>query len=84
MAKKKPEVALNAAPAPKDNMHDYEVDDAMRTLLRAEEIKANDKLMDAVQKKLTGQSKAIKSIADLRKKKAELDAEEEAEEADEV
>lgn len=76
MAKKTEEAVLAKA----DSMHDYEVDDAMRTLLRAEEIKANDKLMAAVQKKLAGQSKAIKSIADLRKKKAELDAEE-AEEA---
>lgn len=56
-------------------LQDYEIDDAMRTLLKAEEIKQDDKLMKAVQGRLGKQQKAIRSIADLRAKKQELDAE---------
>lgn len=68
-----------AAPAVKDDK-DYEAEDAMRTLMQAEEIKQNDKLMERVHKHVGKKKKAIKSIADLRKRKAEMDMEEDDDE----
>lgn len=57
----------------------WEIDDAVRTLVRAEEIKADPKLMAACSKALAKQKKAIDSVDQLRKKAAELDEEEDEE-----
>lgn len=51
----------------------YEIEDAVRTLIRAEEIKQDPKLMAACTSHLEKQKKAINSISGLRKKAAELD-----------
>lgn len=71
-----------------DKMHEYEIDDAVRTLLRAEEIKGNKKLLTAVLEKLGKQKKAISSLQDLRdlntKANEPKDEAEEAEEDEEV
>lgn len=56
----------------------YELESAVRTLLEAEEIKADRKLMEAIQPLLTKKTKAIKSIADLRSIAKEKRGEEEA------
>jgi hypothetical protein len=42
------------------------LEDAARTLLRAEEIKTDKKLMKALQPHLNKKAKAYKSLADLR------------------
>jgi len=54
---------------------EWKVEDAMRTLLRAEEIKQDSELMSKVQDKMKGQAKAIKSIAGLKAKKEALEKE---------
>ncbi len=48
MASKKTEIA---APNPVKDEHDYEADDALRTLERAHEVKENKELMKRVHKK---------------------------------
>lgn len=45
---------------------DYEVNSAMETLMRAEEIKKDPELMKLVQKKAGSKMKSIKSVQDLR------------------
>lgn len=47
---------------------EYEVEDAANTLMRAEHIKKNKKLMPHVHKHLKNKKSAIESIADLREK----------------
>ncbi len=44
---------------------EFEIDDAARTLLRAEEIKQDPKLMEAVKPKLEKQAKAVVSAAQI-------------------
>lgn len=51
----------------KDGYEDHELEYKARTLLEAEEIKADAKLMAALQPYLEKKAKAITSIADLRK-----------------
>lgn len=51
---------------------DYEVKEAFDTLTKAEAIKKNGKLMKHVHKHAKAQMGHIKSIADLRKKHAEM------------
>lgn len=69
-----------AAVSPSEDMmgeyHKYECEDALRTLTRAEEIKADPDLMEQVQKLASKQKKAISSIAALRGKREELAMEE--------
>jgi hypothetical protein len=52
------------APAP---AMDSEVDSAVETLMKAEEIKGNAELMTKVNEKLGKKESAIKSLAHLRK-----------------
>ena len=56
----------------KKKIEDYEVDNAVDTLLRAEEIKRNEPLMELVSKKIQIKKKAINSIAELRAIKNEM------------
>lgn len=80
MAKKKVDEAVPCSPSgdkKTDGYHEYEIDDACRILTRAEEIKQDDKLMAAVQKKLKRQMKTIRSIADLRDAGRRLEEEDE-------
>lgn len=48
--------------------HDHEIEAAAETLLRAEQIKKDSKLMPYVNKHLKKKMSAIESIADIRKK----------------
>lgn len=50
----------------KKKIEKWEVEDAMRTLMRAREIRLNPELMALVQKEAKKQKAAIKSIADLK------------------
>jgi hypothetical protein len=50
----------------------YRIDSAIRTLEEAEEIKLNKKLMAAIRPKLQRRSDAIKSVADLVRKRDKL------------
>lgn len=50
----------------KGEIQDYEVDNAVETLLRAEEIKKNKPLMDKVAVKLKVKHQAISSLRELR------------------
>lgn len=52
---------------------EYEVDEAVRTLIKAEEIKQDKKLMAACVAQLDKKKKAINSIDGLRAKAKELD-----------
>lgn len=52
----------------------YEIDNAMRTLLDAEEIKQNPHMMKHVSKHIKKKKKAIESIDDLRKKAEKMHA----------
>lgn len=61
--------------------HKHEVEDALRSLTKAEEIKSDKSLMAQVQKLASKHKKHISSIADLKAKRDEL-AKEEGEEAD--
>lgn len=54
---------LNAVPESND---DYKVDDAMHTLMRAEEHKQDTELMKKVHHKLGKKKKAITSLQQLR------------------
>lgn len=67
----------------KDGFEKYEIEDAVRTLIRAEEIKQDAKLMAACSESLSKQKKAIDSVAGLKAKAAELDKEEMDEESEE-
>ncbi len=68
-----------ATPVKKDDhkYDEYAVQSAMDTLIRAEEIRSDEKMMGLVNKQLSKKKKAINSIADLKAKAAEMDAEEE-------
>lgn len=74
----------DAVPSPSkqdDHKYDqYAVQSAMDTLIRAEEIRADAKMMGLVQKELSKKKKAINSIADLKAAAAEMDKEESEEE----
>lgn len=59
----------------------YEVESFTRTLIEAEEIKADPKKMAAVKKELSKKKKAINSIDDLRRRREEI-VEEDMEESD--
>jgi hypothetical protein len=50
----------------KDKYDEWEIRNAVDTLIRAEEIKANKKLVALAQKELDKRKKAINSIDDLR------------------
>lgn len=65
-----------SAPEAPKGPEKYEIEDAVRTLIRAEEIKADAKLMAACSAHLSKQKKHIDSVSGLRKKAAELDSEE--------
>lgn len=69
MGSKKLEAAM---PQPSDEQEpqDYEVQDAANTLMRAEEIKRNKKLMPHVHKHL---NKQMKSLKDLKRLAVEKD-----------
>jgi len=75
---KKMDMKIEAAEPKKDkeDIADYEIEDAVRTLLRAEEHKMNPKMMDKVHAKLGQQKKAINSIKGLKKRRQELQEEE--------
>lgn len=55
----------------KKDFHEYEIDDALHTLQRAEEIKGNEHLMKHVHKHAKKKIKEIRSIADLKKVRQE-------------
>ena len=52
----------------KNGPHDYEIENAARTLMEAEDIKANKKLMPHVHKHLKKKARAIRSVQQLRDK----------------
>lgn len=59
--------------AMKDGKYDeWAVEDAARTLIRAEEIKQDSKMMKLVSKQIKKQKKAINSIDDLRDRYQEV------------
>lgn len=65
------------APTKAPGFEKYEVEDAVSTLLRAEEIRQNKPLMKEVAKKLEGKKKAITSIQGLKDRSRELEEEQE-------
>lgn len=71
---------VSATPTkPDDHKYDeYAVQSAMDTLIHAEEIRADSKMMGLVSKHLTKKKKAINSIADLKAAGAEMDKEDAA------
>lgn len=66
---------VEAKKGKKKKYEDYEISNAVDTLKRAEEIRADDELMKLVSKEAKKQVKAIKSIADLKARRDELDEE---------
>lgn len=68
-----------AMPEESEECQKYEIEEAARTLLRAEEIKEDPKLFAAVQKHFKKQKRAISSIADIRQASKEMDESEEDE-----
>ena len=63
----------------------YEIEDAVKTLARAEEIKADAKLMKALRPELEKKAKAYYSLSELRdlaKSKMQQEAEEKATDAE--
>ena len=58
-----------------DGYEKYELESAVRTLKEAEVIKADAKMMKALQPFLKKEIEAIKSIADLTAKREKLEAE---------
>lgn len=60
-----------------NEMDEYDLKCAADTLLKAEEIKADPKMMAALKPYLEKKAKAIKSIADLRSARQEMNAQEE-------
>ena len=60
------EIKINVTQEPKKPKYDeWEIKDAVRTLIRAEEIKQDKELMSFVAPELEKQSKAIKSAAEI-------------------
>lgn len=60
------EIKINVSQEPKKPKYDeWEIKDAVRTLIRAEEIKQDKELMSFVAPELEKQSKAIKSAAEI-------------------
>lgn len=58
--------SVNKAKKEDSKPEKYEIEDAANTLLRAEDIKKDKRLMPHVQAHLTKKVKAIQSIADLK------------------
>jgi len=65
-----------------DKYSEWCVEDAARTLIRSEEIKADEKMMGLVAKKLKKQKKQIESLEDLESYIADR-SEDDSEEEDE-
>ena len=66
-----------STPKEKDKeMDDWEIKDSADTLLKAEVIKNNPKLMKKISKLFKEKKRAINSIEDLRKRRFELKEEE--------
>lgn len=60
------EIKINVSQEPKKPKYDeWEIKDAVRTLIRVEEIKQDKELMSFVAPELEKQSKAIKSAAEI-------------------
>lgn len=60
------EIKINVSQEPKKPKYDeWEIKEAVRTLIKAEEIKQDKELMVFVAPELEKQSKAIKSAADI-------------------
>jgi hypothetical protein len=55
-----------AAGEPKKKLDDWQVEDALRTLIRAQEIRHDGELMKLVTKLASKQKKAISDISDLK------------------
>lgn len=53
-------------PEKPDNYQDHHVDSALETLMRAEDIKGDHKMMKLVKHKIGKKKKSIESIAELR------------------
>jgi len=51
---------------------DYELDSAVRTLIEAEEIRMDPKKMAAIKTRLDKKVAAVRSVADIRSKKYEM------------
>lgn len=70
----------------KGKFDEYEIKDAMHALMKAEEVKANPKLLALVMKEVQKKKKAITSIEQIRaESNGEIsDSSEENEEVDEV
>jgi hypothetical protein len=68
-------------PGKKKGIEKYEVDSAVETLLRAEEIKQNKPLMVEVHKAMAKKKKAFTSIASLKAKRDEMFAPKDSEDA---
>ena len=62
-----------AKPKKKKKIEDWEVEDALRTLKQAEKIREDEEMMKLVEKHAKKEVRAIRSIADLRKRRDELD-----------
>ena len=73
---------IASQPERKEGPQDYEIEEAMRTLLRAEEIKGNKELMPHVHKKMASHRKAIDSIEGLKARRNELAMKESEPDAD--
>lgn len=69
------EMEVEKEPKKKNGFDKYEIESMTRTLIEAEEIKADPKKMAAVKGELDKKSKAISSIQDLRDKRRELSKE---------
>jgi hypothetical protein len=57
---------------PKKGPEKYEIENAARTLMEAEEIKQNKELMPHVHKHIAKKQKALNSLSKLRAHKAEM------------
>lgn len=74
------DMTSKAQPAdPEKGPHQYEIEEAANTLMKAEEIKKNKKLMPHVHKHLSKKKAAITSVQGLRDKLKELQSEESGE-----
>lgn len=69
-----------AGPEKMGKFDKYECEEALRTLTKAEEIKADPELMAQVQKLAEKQKKAISSIADLKLRASQIADEEDDQE----
>lgn len=71
------------APKSKDDhkYDEYAVTNAMDTLIKAEEIRADEKMMGLVKTQLAKKHKAIRSISDLKDVATEMDKEDLADNA---